>query len=255
MTRQPALDLDRAATEPDASGLRVALEHDGYFIRRSAIPEATIAALRASLTRLLEPEARPGETVFETINRLHRSGDRTLFRLHELSKDLTAMSTVREACAGWARAVLGPGRLLLDVNSHVIFSIPDDDRSMWSWHQESSYDVFEGDGINFCIPVFEPATRDNGTMSLLSGSHKLGALPYDKQRPENGSTTLLPRGIERIIAEHEEVHFVGEPGDMIGFDRNLVHRSNRNRSARPRVTAVVQFAVIERIPESIATPY
>ena len=44
-------------------------------------------------------------------------------------------------------------------------------------------------------------------------------------------------------------------GDLIGFDRDLVHRSNRNRSPRPRVTAVVQFAVIDRIPESMQLPY
>ena len=92
-------------------------------------------------------------------------------------------------------------------------------------------------------------------MSLLKGSHKLGPLAYDRQRPENGSTTLLPRGIEQIVADHEEVHFIAEPGDVIGFDRNLVHRSNRNRSLRPRVTAVVQFAVIDRIPESLQVPY
>jgi ectoine hydroxylase-related dioxygenase (phytanoyl-CoA dioxygenase family) len=115
--------------------------------------------------------------------------------------------------------------------------------------------VFKGAGINFCSPVFEPATRENGTMSMLKGSHKLGSLPYDKQRPENGSTTLLPKGIEQIVAAHEEVHFIAEPGDVIGFDRNLVHRSNRNTSPRPRVTAVVQFAVIERIPESLVSPY
>jgi ectoine hydroxylase-related dioxygenase (phytanoyl-CoA dioxygenase family) len=51
------------------------------------------------------------------------------------------------------------------------------------------------------------------------------------------------------------VHFLAEPGDLIGFDRDLVHRSNPNRSSRPRVTAVVQFAVIDRIPESLQNPY
>jgi len=243
-------------TQPsEVAELRSALERDGYFIRSDAVPQELVAALRESLTRLLEPEGRPGESIFETITRLHRGGDQTLYRLHELSNKLTAMNSLREACATWARAVLGPGRLLVDVNSHVIFSIPEDERSQWSWHQESTYDVFKGAGINFCLPVFEPATRENGTMSLLKGSHKLGPLPYDKHRPPNGSTTLLPRGVDRIAAAHEEVHFLAEPGDLIGFDRDLVHRSNPNRSPRPRVTAVVQFAVIERIPESLQNPY
>lgn len=249
------VETGRVAKDSEAGRFRPAFESDGFFIERNAIPRETIAALRESLSRLLAPESRPGESIYETINRLHSSGDQTLYRLHELSAKLTAMNTLREACAEWARAVLGPDGLLIDVNSHVIFSIPDDERSMWSWHQESTYDVFKGDGINFCVPVFDPATRENGTMSLLKGSHKLGPLPYDKQRPENGSTTLLPRGIEQIVADREEVHFIAEPGDMIGFDRNLVHRSNQNRSPRPRVTAVVQFAVVERIPESIALPY
>ncbi|HZM00231.1 MAG TPA: phytanoyl-CoA dioxygenase family protein [Planctomycetota bacterium] len=255
MHRQLVVGSDPAVSDPELGECRAALQDDGYFIRRNAVPRETIAALREALSRLLEPEGRPGETVFETIVRLHRGGDKALYRLHELSKDLAAMNSLRQTCAAWAAALLGPDRLLLDVNSHVIFSIPDDDRSMWSWHQESSYDVFEGDGINFCVPVFEPATRENGTMSLLKGSHKLGPLPFDKQRPENGSTTLLPRGIEQLVADREEVHFIAEPGDLIGFDRDLVHRSNRNRSPRPRVTAVVQFAVIDRIPESMQLPY
>ena len=242
-----------SGTEPDAC--RSALRSDGFFLRRRAVAPELVAALREALTRLLAPEGQPGETAFETIARLHRSGDQTLYRLHELSAKFTAMNTLRELCAGIARPVLGPERLLVDVNSHVIFSTPSDDRSMWSWHQESTYDVFDGDGMNFCMPVFEPATRENGTMSMLKGSHRLGALPYDKHRPVNGSTTLLPKGIERIVAEHEELHFLADPGDLICFDRNLVHRSNPNTSPRPRVTAVVQFAVIERIPPSLANPY
>jgi ectoine hydroxylase-related dioxygenase (phytanoyl-CoA dioxygenase family) len=253
--RSDVVDAGRTTQDPGPEQLRSSLETDGYFILRGAVPLPTVAAIREALTRLLEPEARPGESVFQTIHRLQAGGDQTLYRLHELSSKLTAMNTLRETCAVLARDVLGAGRLLLDVNSHVIFSIPTDERSMWSWHQESTYDVFDGEGINFCAPVFEPATRENGTMSLLRGSHKLGALPYDKLRPENGSTTLLPRGIERIVAAHEEVHFLAEPGDLIGFDRNLVHRSNQNRSPRPRVTAVVQFAVVDRIPESLANPY
>jgi ectoine hydroxylase-related dioxygenase (phytanoyl-CoA dioxygenase family) len=253
--RHDVAETKRAAADPDIDRLRSALQDDGFFIKRQAILEETIVALREALTRLLAPEGQPGESVFETINRLQGSGDQTLFRLHELSKDLTPMNTLRETCAAWARAMLGADRLLLDVNSHVIFSIPEDERSMWSWHQESTYDVFAGAGMNFCAPIFEPATQANGTMSLLRGSHKLGPLPYDKHRPENGSTTLLPRDIERIVAEHEEVHFLAEPGDVIGFDRDLVHRSNRNGTPRPRVTAVVQFAVIDRIPESLETPY
>jgi ectoine hydroxylase-related dioxygenase (phytanoyl-CoA dioxygenase family) len=248
-------ETDCVAGDSEVHRFRSALQSDGYCIKRAGIPTTTITALREALSRLLAPESRPGESVFETINRLQMSGDQTLYRLHELSKNLTAMNTLREICADWARAILGPDQLLLDVNSHIIFSIPTDERSMWSWHQESTYDVFKGAGINFCSPVFEPATRENGTMSMLKGSHKLGSLPYDKQRPENGSTTLLPKGIEQIVAAHEEVHFIAEPGDVIGFDRNLVHRSNRNTSPRPRVTAVVQFAVIERIPESLVSPY
>ena len=112
-------------TQPsEVAELRGALDADGYFIRSDAVPEELVAALRESLTRLLEPEGRPGETIFETITRLHREGDQTLYRLHELSSRLTVMNSLREVCAGWARAVLGLDRLLVDVNSHVIFSIP-----------------------------------------------------------------------------------------------------------------------------------
>ena len=238
------------------NNIQSSLEDDGFFIKRQAVSETKISAIRESLENLIHPESKKNESMFDTIARLQFEGDDRLYRLHTLSTNLTVMNTLREECARWVELILGSKYPIVDVNSHIIFSIPNDKRSMWSWHQESTYDSFEGStGLNFCIPIFERATQENGTMSLLRGSHKLGKLAFEKQRASNGSTTLLPKGIEQIVADHEEVHFIADPGDMIGFHRDLVHRSNTNFSTRPRITAVVQFAVIDRIPESLEQPY
>lgn len=256
MRSADGLRSDSTSRYDRAGEILSSLESDGFFIERGAIPDTVIEAMRDSLARLIDGESTAGESMFDAINRLQAEGDQSLYRLHTLSTNLAAMSTLRECCAELAAMILNTPHPIVDVNSHVIFSIPNDPRSMWGWHQESTYDGFSGSGgLNFCLPIFERATKENGTMSLLRGSHKLGQLPFEKQRPDNGSTTLLPTGTDHIVAEHEELHFVADPGDVIGFHRDLVHRSNVNRSAHPRVTAVIQFAVMDRIPASLEKPY
>ncbi|MEA5579053.1 phytanoyl-CoA dioxygenase family protein [Anabaena sp. UHCC 0451] len=238
------------------TNIKSSLEDDGFFIKRQAISETTMSAIRESLANLIRPESKKDESIFDTITRLHLEGDGILYRLHTLSTNLTVMNTLREECARWVELILGSDHPIIDVNSHIIFSIPNDTRSMWSWHQESTYDFLEeATGLNFCVPIFEQASQENGTMSILRGSHKLGKLPFEKQIALNGSTTLLPKGMETILADYEEIHFIADPGDMIGFHRDIVHRSNTNSSTRPRITAVVQFAVIDRIPDSLEKPY
>ncbi len=84
----------------------------------------------------------------------------------------------------------------------------------------------------------------------------MGKLPFDKVKEhENGATTLVPKRIEEFERNYEEVVFEADPGAVVMFNRHLIHRSNQNRSPRPRITAVIRFMQIESLPESFEKPY
>ncbi|TWU24115.1 Phytanoyl-CoA dioxygenase (PhyH) [Novipirellula galeiformis] len=239
------------------AGQRASYERDGFLVLEQVIDSAAIDDIRHAIATLIANDSLPGENLFDACIRLNREDDKALHNVYKVSHQTAAMNRLRERCRELVTSLIPQDSgVLIDVDSHIIFCIPDSTRLTWGWHQESTYDVFDGKGINFCLPIFERATRENGSMSVLSGSHTKGKLPFIKMKNhENGATTLVPQGIEALEREFTEVLFEADPGDLVMFDRHLIHRSNSNRSPRPRVTAVIRFMQIETLPASFDKPY
>ena len=232
-------------------------DKDGFLVLDHVIDAAAIAEIRAAIARMIAQYSLPNENLFDACIRLNQENDKALYNVYRVSHQTSAMNRLREQCRQVVEQVMPKDTgVLIDVDSHIIFCIPDSTRLTWGWHQESTYDVFDGNGVNFCLPIFERATRENGSMSVLRGSHVMGKLPFDTVREhENGATTLVPKRIEEFEREFEEVVFEADPGSVVMFNRHLIHRSNHNRSPRPRITAVIRFMQIETLPESFEKPY
>jgi ectoine hydroxylase-related dioxygenase (phytanoyl-CoA dioxygenase family) len=99
------------------------------------------------------------------------------------------------------------------------------------------------------ISACEPATFEKGTMSLLKGSHKCGTLPDKKVRMSaNSATRPVPDGVECMVATLERIDSVANPGGAIYFHNDMIHTSNVNTSARPRIIGLIHIASIKRIP-------
>ena len=198
------------------------------------------------------------EDVFQACLRINREDPALLYRIHLLTRQSIAMDEARVSCSGIVRELTGESeKVLLDAHSSVIFSIPNEDRLGWSWHQESNYDALGAAGATVCFPVFEPATKKNGTASFLKRSHQLGTLPCTAiKKYENGSTSLVPKDIDRLSQKYEEVHFEAEVGDVGVLHRDLVHRSNTNTDTKPRITGTIHLAAIDRVPDNLTgKPY
>ena len=79
----------------------------------------------------------------------------------------------------------------------------------------------------------------NGTMSVLSGSHKLGTLNFKKSRISDDSyTDLIPKGIDKIKKSFNEVFNYLELGDVVIFHKDLIHKSNSNFSKLTRPVGI-----------------
>jgi len=105
----------------------------------------------------------------------------------------------------------------------------------WEWHQDYGY-WYENSACLYpdlasCLIAVDDASRENGCLQVLRGSHKLG-------RINHGSTgTQVGADMERVEAamkQLELVHCEMKPGDALFFHSNTLHRSDQNRSLNPR---------------------
>ena len=79
--------------------------------------------------------------------------------------------------------------------------------------------------------ALEPATRENGCMQVLAGSHKLGRLEHGR---DGGQTGADPERVEQALKRLELVHCEMAPGDALFFHANTLHCSAANTSDKSR---------------------
>ena len=114
----------------------------------------------------------------------------------------------------------------------------------WQYHQDYGYHYNE-----FLYPRFvsvmialNAATRENGYLKVVRGSHKLGLLEHEM----SGSQLIAnKKRVALALQEMEEVHCEVEPGGALFFDGNILHASDANLSDKPRWSMIYAY-----VPES-----
>ena len=107
----------------------------------------------------------------------------------------------------------------------------------WEWHQDFGYwyldqHVLFPDMVSANIAI-DAATRENGCIQVLRGSHKCGRLEHGEVGDQTGADM---EKVEALLNFYklECVHAVLDPGDVLFFHCNILHRSDQNRSVSPR---------------------
>jgi hypothetical protein len=108
----------------------------------------------------------------------------------------------------------------------------------WAWHQDYGYwyhnAVLSPDLCSVFVAV-DAATKVNGCLQVLRGSHKLGRIDHALTGDQAGAD---PERVA-IAAERCELAYCEmQPGDALFFHANLLHRSDQNQSDDPRWTMV-----------------
>ena len=104
----------------------------------------------------------------------------------------------------------------------------------WEWHQDYGYWYHNGilePRLTSCFIAIDAATSENGCLQVIPRSHGLGRI--DHQRTGQQAAVDSDR-MEAILNRYAVEDMIMEAGDVLFFHPNLLHRSNPNRSARPR---------------------
>lgn len=104
----------------------------------------------------------------------------------------------------------------------------------WAWHQDYGYWYQNGvlfPNLTSAFIAVDPATRENGCMQVLKGSHHLGRIDHVLTGDQAGADLERVHEAEKVL---ELVYVEMDPGDVLFFHSNLLHRSDQNRSDHPR---------------------
>ncbi len=100
----------------------------------------------------------------------------------------------------------------------------------WEWHQDYGYWYNQGFAFPRMLSVFvalDPATRENGCLQVLRGSHHLGRLDHQQVGKQTGAD---PERVAQILPLFDRVYAEMNPGDALFFHSNTFHASDPNTS-------------------------
>jgi ectoine hydroxylase len=118
----------------------------------------------------------------------------------------------------------------------------------WAWHQDYGYWYENGvlfpDLTSASIAV-DKATKENGCLQVIRGSHKMGRVDHVLTGDQAGANMeRVAQALERL----ELVYVEMEPGDALFFHANLLHRSDQNRSDKPRWSMICCYNAARNDP-------
>ncbi|MCM2681253.1 phytanoyl-CoA dioxygenase family protein [Echinimonas agarilytica] len=119
----------------------------------------------------------------------------------------------------------------------------------WEWHQDFGYwhkdNYLLRSDIVSCMIGVNRATIENGCLQVLKGSHQLGRLDHNKTGDQKGADMEF---VEQAMKSHELINVELEPGDVLFFHCNLLHKSNQNRSSEPRWSMICAYNTLSNRP-------
>lgn len=119
----------------------------------------------------------------------------------------------------------------------------------WEWHQDYGYWYKNGflypDAFISVMLALTEATKQNGCVQVLKGSHKMGRFEHHFAGEQQGADMPF---VEEALKKCERVYVELQPGDMLFFHSNLLHMSEANLSDKARWSLISVYNVSYNVP-------
>ena len=118
----------------------------------------------------------------------------------------------------------------------------------WEWHQDYGYWYQNGCLYPYmasCMIALDRATKANGCLQVLKGSHHMGRVEHGRF---GGQTGADPQRVNAALERLELVYCEMEPGTALFFHANLLHMSAQNKSDNPRWSFICSYNAARNDP-------
>ena len=119
----------------------------------------------------------------------------------------------------------------------------------WEWHQDYGYWYHNGcmyPYMGSVMVALDRATRENGCLQVLRGSHLAGRVNHGVLPGEQIGADMAR--VDQMIKTMDLIYAEMDPGDGLFFHANLMHRSDQNRSPNRRWTVLFCFNAARNDP-------
>jgi phytanoyl-CoA hydroxylase len=219
-------------------GLIATYRREGYLVVPGVLDVGHVKECLSALADLaadpaLEPGRRDGHGAFIALEPGADTSAAVRANLIRKFGDFTDASPALLRAAMSARlhgvldALMGQGRVLLQEMALVK---PPKFSGEKPWHQDAAY--FRGSDPNLMFGVWialDPATRENGCMEVIPGSHLLGPAPHVPAEDIN-LCTIRPD----LVDAGRRIALPMDPGDALIFHSLIHHYTAANRSNQRR---------------------
>jgi ectoine hydroxylase-related dioxygenase (phytanoyl-CoA dioxygenase family) len=96
-----------------------------------------------------------------------------------------------------------------------------------------------------CLIALDPATRENGCLQVLRGSHLMGRVEHGRFGEQTGAD---PERVEAAMRRFEHVYCEATPGTGLFFHGNTLHASDANDSPNPRWSLICCYNAARNDP-------
>jgi len=204
---------------------------DGFILKKNLFSEEEINKLKKFINSSSKKEDDARETKTS-------SGKLSITLWNHPSDDLFGKFSTNER-------IVKPMEEYLDdeiyhYHSKIIWKKPGE--GGFDWHQDYGYWYHNAclyPDMASCFIMLDRATKENGCLKVLKGSHKVGRIGHGiSNTPEQ--TADMERIVE-LEKRHECIYITAEPGDTLFFHANLLHSSEANKSNDSRRTLIACF--------------
>jgi ectoine hydroxylase len=118
----------------------------------------------------------------------------------------------------------------------------------WEWHQDYGYWYQNGclfPDMASCLIALDRATKENGCLQVLRGSHLMGRIEHGRF---GGQTGADPERVTVALERLELVHCEMAPGAGLFFHSNLLHCSAPNNSPNSRWSLICCYNAARNDP-------
>ena len=241
-TESPAL---AAANELTRQQQRAYYEEHGYLVFPQLLSATELADLRAALAEVL----RDADGLTATNDKFSVTqaddGSWTVRRIfnpivhHQAFHDLVLNPKILDVVEN----LIGP-----DIQLHhtkLNLKPPSSREARFEWHQDYPFFPHTNFDLLAVMIYFDDSTEDNGCLTIVPGSHKLGPRNHLFAKDGAFSSQLEDKAVVQDPSRWLKVPVPA--GGMEVHHCNMLHSSTANRGSKPRSAMVIQYRSADNV--------